>query len=533
MDSDTQLPLESARRLIETIAHPLNRVEIDPVSRVRTSGYTIIQPRISIALPAATATRFTRIFADANGTDPYCEAVSDAQQELLSEGIFHGKAIYDVKAFHAILKDRFPAETILSHDLIEGAHAGVGLASDIELFENMPTDYGSFAARERRWIRGDWQIAPWMFGNVPLSGGKKCRTPLSAIGRWRILDNLRRSLIPVAAVGLLLAGWLMSSAPAVGSLVVGLAVAIPAFAPLLDRLARRLHGSVRGWHGAADDVRRAAVMIAFLPHQAWLAIDSIARVCYRRWFSHRKMLEWQTAERVQTLGRQHLDATFRQLLGVSILSMVLAVVLMRYGVWAPAVLFVGLWIFAPLLMNWLASPGQPEPERLPENDIWFLRRTARRTWRYFNDPVGDETNWLPPDNSQVKYRVEVAPRTSPTNIGLWFVAALTAWDFGYLTTDEMISRCAQTIDTVRRLERCDTHLLNWYDTRTLLPLEPRYVSTVDSGNLVAALWVFAEGCIDAMRAPVIGSVAFRGLSDSLAVFRRSMRQRPCSISRPA
>ncbi len=531
VDSDTQLPLESARRLIETIAHPLNRVEINPSSRVRTQGYTIIQPRISIALPAATATRFTRIFADTNGTDPYCRMTSDAQQELFSEGIFHGKAIYDVKAFHAILKDRFPAETILSHDLIEGAHAGVGLASDIELFENMPTDYGSYAARQRRWIRGDWQIAPWMFGQVPLPTGKKCATPLNAIGRWRILDNLRRSLIPVAAVGLLLFGWLMSSAPGTGSLVVGLAVAIPAFAPLLDRLARRLHGSVRGWQGAADDLRRAAVMIAFLPHQAWLAVDSIARVCYRRWFSHRKMLEWQTAERVQVLGRQHLDATFRQLLVVSILSMVLAVVLVRHSVWAPAVLFVGLWIFAPLLMSWLASPDQPEQAWLPQNDIWFLRRAARRTWRYFDDLIGAQTNWLPPDNSQVKHRIEVAQRTSPTNIGLWFTSALAAWDFGYLTTDEMVTRCGQTLETLKRLERCDTHFLNWYDTHTLAPLNPRYISTVDSGNLVAALWVFAQGCVDAMGAPVIGSVAFRGLSDTLAVFREVCGKDP-SASAP-
>lgn len=517
LDADTQLPLESARRLIETIAHPLNRVVIDPVARVRTAGYAIIQPRVSIALPAATATRFTRIFADARGTDPYCQTVSDAQQDLFHQAIFHGKAIYDVRAFHTILKNRFPRETILSHDLIEGAHAGVGLASDIELFESMPADYGSYTARQRRWIRGDWQIAPWLFPRVPLPDRDAGATPLSTINRWRVLDNLRRSLIPVAALSLLLFGWLLSSAPGIASLVVALAVAIPAFAPLLDRLARRVHGSVRGWQGAADDLKRAAVMITFLPHQAWLAVDSIARVFYRRCFSHRGMLEWQTAQRARVLGRQHLDAAFRQMLIISLLAMVLAVVLVARREWAPAIAFVGLWIAAPLVMRWLAGRGMPERETLRADEKVFLRRAARRTWRYFDDLVGDHTHWLPPDNSQLKLRVEVAQRTSPTNIGLGLVATLAARDFGYLTADEMYDRCARTIRTLSRMERCDTHLLNWYDTCTLAPLNPRYVSTVDCGNLVAALMVFAQGCFEAIRQPVIGPNALRGLSDTLAI----------------
>ncbi len=331
LDADTQLPLESARRLIETIAHPLNKVEMDPARRVRIRGYTIIQPRISITLPAATATRFTRVFADATGTDPYCRTVSDAQQDLFLEAIFHGKAIYDVKAFHAILKDRFPAETVLSHDLIEGAHVGVGLASDIELFESLPTNYGSFATRQRRWIRGDWQIAPWVLGRVPGAAGGTGPNPLTPINRWRILDNLRRSLVPVAALLLLLLGWLISAAPGVWSLVVGLAVAIPALAPLLERLARQVQGSVRGWQGAADDLERAVIMIAFLPHQAWLAVDAIVRVVYRRRISHRNLLEWQTAERARILAHRHMDRTFGQMLAISGLSAALALVLAFEG----------------------------------------------------------------------------------------------------------------------------------------------------------------------------------------------------------
>ncbi len=207
LDADTQLPVNAARRMVETIAHPLNRVEIDPVTRTRLRGFTIIQPRVSIALPGATATRFTRVFADTSGTDPYCQSVSDAQQDLLGEAIFHGKAIYDVEAFHTTVGDRFPAETLLSHDLIEGAHVGVALASDIELFENLPLSYVSYCQRQHRWIRGDWQIAPWIFPRVPAPDGKTEPNPLTMVNRWRILDNLRRTLVPVASLVLLLFGY--------------------------------------------------------------------------------------------------------------------------------------------------------------------------------------------------------------------------------------------------------------------------------------------------------------------------------------
>ncbi len=526
LDADTQLPLDAARRLIETIAHPLNRVEIDPATRVRKRGYSIVQPRVSITLPAATATRFTRVFADATGTDPYCQTVSDAQQDLFLEAIFHGKAIYDVKAFHTILKDRFPAETVLSHDLIEGAHVGVGLASDIELFENLPINYGSFATRQRRWIRGDWQIAPWALSRVPVAAGGTEPNPLTLIGRWRILDNLRRSLVPVAALLLLLLGWLISAAPGVWSLVVGLAIAIPAMAPLLDRLARQVQGSVRGWQGAADDLERTVVMLSFLPHQAWLSVDAIARVFYRRRVSHRNLLEWQTAERARILAHRHMDATFGQMLVVSGLSVALALVLALKGALVPTSAFIGLWAVSPLIMRWLARPGQSIRKKLGIPETQFLHGVARQTWRYFDDLVGPESHWLPPDNSQLALQIEVAQRTSPTNIGLWLTAALAARDFGYLTADELCARCSHTMETIERLERYEGHLLNWYDTATLAPLMPRYVSTVDSGNLVAALWVLRQGCRDTMRAPVIGHGAPRGLADTLYVLEEKCGDDP-------
>ncbi len=531
LDADTQLPPETARRMVETISHPLNQVEIDPETHVRKRGFTIIQPRVSIALPGATATRFTRIFADTMGTDPYCQTVSDAQQDLFGEAIFHGKAIYDVQAFRTVLGDRFPADTLLSHDLIEGAHAGVGLASDIELFEDLPLDYVSFSRRQHRWIRGDWQIAPWIFSRVPTPSGRGAN-PLTIINRWRILDNLRRSLVPVASLLLLLFGWLISAAPGVWSLVVGLAIAIPALAPLFDRLARRVQGTVHGWRGATDELVRAGVMIAFLPHQAWLSIDAIFRVFYRRKISHRKLLEWQPAEATGKDSHLHMSSTLRQMLTISGMTVVLMAVLRVEGSLAPTSFFMVLWVASPLILVWISGAAGPAASaEIDRADGLYLRRLARRTWRYFDDLVNPESNWLPPDNTQLALRVEVAQRTSPTNIGLWLASALAATDFGYLTTDDFLERCTHTFSTLDRMERYEGHLLNWYDIKTLQPLLPRYVSTVDSGNLLASLWVLERGCQDLLHAPLIGNACFQGLADTVATLREVYDRDP-SVTMP-
>jgi cyclic beta-1,2-glucan synthetase len=521
LDADTQLPPGTARRLIETIAHPLNLAEIDPVTRVCRKGYAIIQPRVSIALPGATATRFTRIFADANGTDPYCQSVSDVHQDLFGEATFHGKAIYDVQAFRLATGDRFPAETILSHDLIEGAHAGVGLATDVELFENMPLDYGGYIRREHRWIRGDWQILPWIFPRVPNSSGGFERNPLSLINRWRIFDNLRRSLVPVASLLLLLLGWFISAAPGVWSLVIACAVVIPALAPLLDRLALRLRGTVRRWQGAETELLRAAVLLAFLPYQAWVTMDAIVRVGYRACFSRRRLLEWKTADAAGEANPDTLRGIFRQMLILSGFSAALVLGQYAEGRFAPAAMFLALWIVAPGVLRYLALPATADQDGyLDPAGKRYLRSAARRTWRYFDDLVNADSSWLPPDNSQVALHIEVAQRTSPTNIGLWLTSALAACDLGYLTVDEFVRRCELTMATLRRLEKYEGHLLNWYNTSSLEPLTPSYVSTVDSGNLLASLWVLQQGCVDLTDRPLVGAACLRGLTDTLSILRQ-------------
>ena len=522
LDADTQLPHDSARRLIETIAHPLNKVELTEDRRRRVRGYTIIQPRVSITLPSATATRFTRLFTDARGSDPYCLAVSDLYQDVFGEAIYHGKGIYDVRAFHKLLTRRFPEHRLLSHDLIEGAHVGVGLASDVELFEKFPYDYVSYSKRQHRWIRGDWQIASWIFRKVPgETPGESAPNPLTLINRWKILDNLRRSLVSPATLVFLIYSWIFNAAPAAASTLVALTLLIPLSIQLLRRLAQRWGGDVGALHEASSDVNRAVVMAAFLPHQAYLTLDAIVRVWYRLRVSRRRLLEWQTAEMSHLAAATHLDALRAQFVLISVVAAAFLVVLdIRGFFWEPAWSpFLLLWLAAPAVQYWIGWQRRAvrKLERIEVDDQRYLRRIARETWRYFDDLVGPEHNWLPPDNSQEALRVETAARTSPTNIGMWLMSAVAAHDLGFLTPEQAIDRCSATIETLEKMESCEGHLLNWYNTRTLEPLQPKYVSTVDSGNLIASLWVLEQACQELETQPQLDNRALRGLADTLAV----------------
>lgn len=522
LDADTQLPHDSARRLIETIAHPLNRVELTEDGRHRIRGYTIIQPRVSITLPSATATRFTRLFTDARGTDPYCQAVSDVYQDLFGDAIYHGKAIYDVRAFHEILGNRFPEQRLLSHDLIEGAYVGVGLATDIELFEQFPYDYTSYGKRQHRWIRGDWQIASWILPRVPGAlSAERAPNPLTAINRWKILDNLRRSLYPAVSLLLLVFSWTCLSAPMAASTLVALVLLVPLAAQLLDRLIARWRGDTQAWREVNSDLNRAVVMAAFLPHQSYLSVDAITRSLYRLSVSKRHLLEWQTAELSDKSARLNIDPYRAHFFLIYAISAVFSLGLqIRGGFWQPAWSpFLLLWVSAPAVQHWIRSQrrGLRKAEKIEVEDQQFLRRIARETWRYFDDLVGPEQNWLPPDNSQEALNIEVAGRTSPTNIGLWLMSAVSARDLGYVTPASMVDRCTATIETLAKLETCEGHLLNWYNTHTLAPLPPKYVSTVDSGNLIACLWLLRQAAEELDAAPQMDVRTLRGLADTLAV----------------
>ena len=517
LDSDTQLPRDTARQLIETLAHPLNRPVISSDGRSVVRGYTIIQPSVRTSLPSATASVFSRLFTDASVTDPYMHRCSDVNQDLVGEGSYHGKGIYDLRAFHAILSTAFPVDHLLSHDLIEGAFVRVGLASDIELLDLFPADYLSYAKRLHRWVRGDWQIIDWLFNTVPAADNVRRINPLKAFNRWKIADNLRRSLLPISAIALLAVGWCLSEAPHDVSMFVGLVLLVPPLIELIIRLATSPWADVRLWHQLGASIVRAAVAAALLPHQAASTCDAIVRVIYRRTVSRRNLLEWQTAQDAHRVSMDGKRAKFILHLGwITLIAIVLGILLnVEFpGSLRSAEPFLALWISAPLLVLWTNTTtiGRATPE-LQETETRMLRQVARETWRFFSDFVGPQTNWLPPDNYQESLRTEIAQRTSPTNIGLSLLAPLVAHDFGWITPDEVDDRTSATLQTLEKLEKHQGHLLNWYDIGTLLPLSPNYVSMVDSGNFLGDLWALEQAYEDLVTGPVLGTAAVLGVQD--------------------
>jgi len=525
LDADTQLPHGTARRLIGTLAHPLNRPRLASDGRRVIGGYAIIQPRVSPSLPSATATRFSRIFADSIGVDPYSQAVSDLYQDLVGEGSYYGKGIYDVETFHRVLGGRFPQSKLLSHDLLEGAYVRVGLASDIELFDVFPGSYAAHTPRKHRWIRGDWQIAAWCGGSVPTGNGGRDSNPIGPLARWKLADNLRRSLVSITSVGLLLTGWLAFPSEALPvSLLVGLTVLLTPTLRLITWAPGQplaVLASGRAWRGQAIVWLRAVIRASLMPHQAAYTLDAIGRTLYRNLVSRRYLLQWQAYNKDHRALSRDLPLFGRlSLISFASIGAGVALFVTNPAAGAAAAPYLLAWMLSPAVAAWLSGGRGVKPERrMADADRQMLRRTARETWRYFDDFVGPQTNWLPPDNYQEAPRVELAERTSPTNIGLWLLATLAARDLGYLTPDQVVERGQATLDTLDRLERYEGHLLNWYHTRTLEPLLPRYVSTVDSGNLLASLWTLAQGYREMLSRPTIGPEALQGLADTLALVR--------------
>jgi cyclic beta-1,2-glucan synthetase len=526
LDSDTQLPNGTARRLIETLSHPLNQARFDNEGRMLT-GYTIIQPRVSPSLPSMSGSPFSRLFSYPIGVDPYTNAVSDVHQDLAGEGSYHGKGIYDVRAFSRVLAGRFPDAWLLSHDLIEGAHVRVGLASDIELYDEFPQDYLSFIRRQHRWNRGDWQIADWIMPRVPRPGGGKSTNPLSWFDRWKILDNLRRSLLPVASVALLLASWMISfQAGWIVTVVVATQLLFHSLAQPFT-WATTPAGS-KGFSIAklTHDLMRVIAEAALLPYQAWVTVDAVARVLYRRHISHRGLLEWTTAQVMHGDAQARVPKLLFSMCLASLFSVLAGCSVRLLG---PS----NFWMASPWLVLWFLSPviawflnrrppAQQAQSLLREEDREFLKSVACRTWRYFADFVNEGTSWLPPDNYQVSYQNRLAMRTSPTNIGLWMVSVVGAHEFGYITVDEVTRKLTSTMETISKLDRHEGHLLNWYDIQTLAPLKPRYVSTVDSGNLLGALWSLDHGLGGLMNAELLDKRAFAGLRDAGIAFRQAV-----------
>ncbi len=533
LDADTRLPRGAARRLVGKMAHPLNRPRLDPVSGRVVEGYGVLQPRVTPSLPTTRdGSLFQRVFTSPSGLDPYAFAVSDVYQDLFGEGSYTGKGIYDVDIFEMALDHRIPESTLLSHDLLEGIFARAGLVSDIEVVEEFPARYDVAAARQHRWARGDWQLLPWACGRGPQSGGDTARYAIPLIGRWKMLDNLRRTLSAPAVFLALLAGWTLPlPAAAIWS---GFVVATFAIPPVLPAVAgivpRRLGLSQRAhWVAVGADSKLALLQVGLLvtlvAHQAWLMTDAIARTLFRLFVRHRRLLEWMTAAQSQVRVRLDRRETYWWMRGGVALAIGAAIVVasLKPESWPIAAPFVILWMLSPAVARWASLPRDAAGTPLSDPDARALRLVARSTWRFFETFVTAEEHGLPPDNFQEDPAPVVAHRTSPTNIGLYLLSVVAARDFGWLGTHETVDRLEATLATMDRLERFHGHFYNWYDTHDLRPLEPKYVSAVDSGNLAGHLLALEAALRQMKAAPAAGADWRNGIDDGLRITRESVR----------
>jgi cellobiose phosphorylase len=528
LDTDTQLPREAARQLVGTMAHRLNRPEFDPVRGIVREGYSILQPRVGVSLPSARRSWFVRLFAGNAGIDPYTRAVSDVYQDLFHEGSFIGKGIYDVDAFEQAMAGRFPENTILSHDLLESCHARSALVSDVEFYEEHPSRYNVDIDRRHRWIRGDWQITQWLLPRVPGSDARRIANPLSNLSQWKIFDNLRRSLVPVALMLLVLGDWLLVREPdGLGTLLVLAIVALPGLLAALVAVAIKpadlpwamhLRGEARSY---GRQLGQIVLTLAFLPYDAFISLDAIGRTLLRLLFTHKGLLQWRTSSDSERSTRADLTGFYATMWIAPVVALLSGSVLVwLQPVQLPAALpLLGLWLAAPWIAWWISQPIVSATPDLTAEQLTFLRHTARKTWHYFETFVTAEENWLPPDNFQEVPVPTIASRISPTNMGLALLANLAARDLGYLSVGGLMQRTRDAFATMRRLERFRGHFYNWYETRTLQPLLPLYVSSVDSGNLAGHLLTLGSGLREQADESLFAPQVVAGLRDTVRVLR--------------
>jgi cyclic beta-1,2-glucan synthetase len=527
LDSDTRLPRESAQQLIGTIAHPLNRAVFSEKAGRVVEGYGVAQPRVTHSLPTENrGTLFQRIFSGPSGIDPYPSAVSDVYQDLFHEGSYTGKGLYDIDAFESALAGKVPDNTLLSHDLFEGTLARTALVTDAEFFEEYPAQYSVSAARQDRWARGDWQLLPWIVG----LGATARRARIPVVGRWKMMDNLRRSLSAPAAFLTLVGGWLVPlGAPGVWTRFVLLTISLPALLPFLMGLNPRSGISKRSYlRGLLSDLATGASQIAlnvtFLAYQAWLMGDAILRTLFRLLVTRKHLLEWTTAAQAKRRVDLRLLSAYERMAGGVGLAAIAGVLLFfgRRGAFAAGFPFILLWLAAPAVARWISlPPAAPKTEFVSAQERDSLRLTARRTWRFFETFVSAEDHSLPPDNFQEDPQPTVAHRTSPTNIGLCLLTALAAHDFGWIGIVETAERIERTLHSMDRLEKFRGHLLNWYDTHQLQPLDPQYVSSVDSGNLAGHLIALINGLRD-LENSAVGENFYAGLRDNVELLGQAL-----------
>src|SRR5688572_1849621 len=524
LDSDTQLPRDVARKLVGAAIHPLNRPRIDTKINRVTRGYGILQPRVSISLASASRSGFVQIFSGYTGIDPYTTAVSDVYQDFFGEGNFTGKGLYEVDAFQRTLEHRVPENSLLSHDLFEGLFARCALTTDIELLDDYPASYLAYAKRQHRWTRGDWQIARWLFPRVPDDNRRKSRNVLPLIGRWKILDNLRRSLVaPMSFLWLVAACTIFPRSPLLWCLLIFLTIAFPVYLHVATGLLIHPKGIPWTshfwslWGDFRTNTLQIALSFVLLPHQAYLMCDAIVRTLYRNLVSRKRLLEWVSAAETEGKTRADFASFLSFMLAAEVLTLLaLGLTLALRPSSLPEIgVLCAIWLLSPLVAYWVSKPRMMKREVLSDDNVHFARIVARRTWRFFEAFVGPDDNWLPPDNFQEDPAPVTAHRTSPTNIGLLLLSTSAAHDLGYISALEFIERDELTFATMARLGRLNGHFFNWYNTKTLEPLLPQYISTVDSGNLAGHLIAVKQACIEFPDHKLFDRRVIEGLSDTV------------------
>lgn len=525
LDADTQLPRDAARRLVGKAIHPLNIPHFDSACGRVTRGYGILQPRVSMSLESASRSRFARTFSGNTGIDPYTTAASDVYQDLFGEGIYTGKGLYDVDAFEAALADRVRENSLLSHDLFESLFARAALVSDIELLDDYPAHYDAYAMRQHRWTRGDWQIAGHLLPRVRDARGNKQPNQVPLIGRWKIFDNLRRSLLALAMLLLLISGWtVLPGNPSWWTVFAVLVVAFPIYAHVTAGLLLHPRGIAwtshfwSMWGDLRTHTGQVALSVSFLAHQASLMSDAISRTIYRKLFSGRRLLEWTTAAQAERERRHDITDFLRLMWPAELMAIEATFLVLSFR--RPAIVlaapFILAWALSPLIAYWTSRHLQKTKRELEPRDLRAARIVARRTWRFFETFVGDEDHWLPPDNFQEDPQPVIAHRTSPTNIGLLLLSTVAAHDFGYVGSVELAERLEMSLDTITRLQTFRGHYFNWYETRTLEPMSPQYISTVDSGNLAGHLIALKQACVEQPDRQLFDQRIISGLSDTIA-----------------
>ncbi len=540
LDTDTFLPRDTARMMVGALSHPLNRPRFDEAKDRIVEGYGILQPRVASSLLGSSRSCYARLNGSDPGLDPYTRAVSDVYQDLFGEGSFIGKGIYDVASFERVLKDRLPENRILSHDLLEGCYARSGLLSDIQLIEAAPFSYHADVQRRKRWMRGDWQLFPWLFTSVPSKTGPRIKNPISALGKWKILDNLRRSITSTALTILLLLSWTVLPDSLLWTFAVALIMLLPAFLasitgffgkpkdmPVVPYIISALHSSVL-------HLAPAFFTLACLSYDAYFSLRTIAVVQWRILISRRKLLEWHASDTDNGKDNGTFGSSLKIMWFSPLLSFSLSVffLMTNPSTFLLASPFLLLWFTSPAIACWIGKPFSERVEILTEDQNTFLRRIARKTWSFFETFVNADENWLPPDNYQVVPYGKIAHRTSPTNMGLALLANLTAYDFGYLTMRSMLERTNLALQSMSSLERHHDHFYNWYDTITRKPLLPRYISTVDSANLSAHLMTLRSGLLSLPDGLHTNPRIWEGLRDTTSVLEGFFeRKKPAALLR--